>query len=252
VSGFFSYDNLNWGGNNIVKDQFAEITDVSGLGVGWNAGKFDGILGMAFQSISVDKVITPFQLLWNQGLITQNMFAFYLSTNTSKLGQLTLGGYDQSHFDGSLNWVPLTSATYWETKLAYLKLGTTSYTNATKVIVDTGTSTLAGPLADVAAIATAIGATAVPGVPGEYVIFCSKAPILPVIHIGMGTYDFALSAKDYLIDTGGAECLLGILGLDIPPPTGPLWIMGDVFIRKYYTVFDYGNQRLGMAPSVGG
>jgi len=29
-------------------------------------------------------------------------------------GMLTFGGYDSSHFEGSLEYIPLTNATYWQ------------------------------------------------------------------------------------------------------------------------------------------
>merc|ERR1712070_601100 len=182
----------------------------------------------------------------SQKLISEPKFAFYLPDDASATGELTLGGVDKSHYTGELVSVPLTNETYWEVSLDGLKFGDSALvTSSMKAIIDSGTSLLAGPKDMVTKIATAAGATSLAG--KEYIVDCSKVSSLPDLDITLGGKPFKLTASDYIIQAS-SQCLFAFMGIDIPAPAGPLWIMGDVFMRKYYSVFDYGNKQMLFAP----
>jgi hypothetical protein len=244
VSGFLSEDTVSVAGLNVKLATFAEITDPTGLGPAFGIGKFDGILGMAWQSISVDNIPPIFADLVYENAVDAPVFAFYLPSTSGGTGELIIGGIDQKHYTGELTYVPLSSETYWELKLDDVTLGGNSVSNTHKAVLDTGTSLLAGPTTEVAALANQVGAT--PFVNGEYLIDCSKLSSLPNIAFVLGGKSYSLTPTQYTLNVEGM-CLFAFVGIDIPAPAGPLWILGDVFIRQYYTVFDWGNQRLGFA-----
>jgi len=243
VSGFYSADDVTIGDFRLTKYTFAEVTDTSGLGLGYRVGKFDGILGLGWDSISVDGVPTPMRALVDSKQLAQPIFAFYLGNNQP--GELVFGGVDPKHYTGDFTFVPLSSESYWEVALDGVKLGDGSISSTKLAIVDSGTSLLAGPSTEVKAIAAKLGAKSVLG--REYTVDCS-AP-LPALAFTLGGKDFLLEKDDLILQQSGSTCVLGLMGVDVPAPRGPLWILGDVLMRKYYVQFDWGQKRLGFATA---
>ena len=132
-TGFLSQDTLNWGGLTLKEQTFSEITDAGGMGIAYSVGKFDGILGLAFDEIAVcgdpndggyveSCVPTPFTRLHETGVIDEAKFAFYLGglrpcfpeCMDGYAGELTLGGIDEDHYVGDLAWVPVSKPAYWQ------------------------------------------------------------------------------------------------------------------------------------------
>ncbi|NXS13707.1 CATE protein, partial [Neodrepanis coruscans] len=252
LTGLIGSDQVIVEGLIVSNQQFAE--SISEPGKAFLDAEFDGILGLAYPSLAVDGVTPVFDNMMAQNLVELPLFSVYMSTNPESPlgGELLFGGFDTSRFTGTLNWVPVTQQGYWQIQLDNIQLGgtVTFCANGCQAIVDTGTSLIAGPKKEVKELQNYIGATAVDG---EYVVECSNLNMMPDVTFTINGLPYTLNAQAYTLmeNSDGMDfCLSGFQGNDIPPPTGPLWILGDVFIRQFYSVFDRGNNRVGLAPAV--
>ncbi|NWH61481.1 CATE protein, partial [Geococcyx californianus] len=252
LTGVIGSDQVVVEGLTVSNQQFAE--SVSEPGKAFLDVEFDGILGLAYPSLAVDGVTPVFDNMMAQNLVELPMFSVYMSRNpsASQGGELLFGGFDPSHFMGTLNWVPVTQQGYWQIQLDNILLGGTVAfcVNGCQAIVDTGTSLITGPKKEIKELQNYIGATAVDG---EYAVECSNLNVMPDVTFTINGLPYTLNAYAYTLKEYGdgmVLCTSGFQGMDIAPPTGPLWILGDVFIRQYYSVFDRGNNRVGLAPAV--
>uniref|UniRef100_A0A8C8ZEZ2 Pepsin B n=1 Tax=Prolemur simus TaxID=1328070 RepID=A0A8C8ZEZ2_PROSS len=213
---------------------------------------FDGILGMGYPGMAVGDAPTVMQGMLQQGQLTQPIFSFYFSRQPTHQygGELILGGVDTRLYFDPIVWTPVTQKFYWQIAIQEFLIGdqdTGLCSQGCQAVVDTGTFLLAVPLQYMDSFLQATGAQQAEN--GDFVVNCNYVQSLPTVTFIISGARFPLPPSAYVFSNNG-YCKLGIEPTYLPSRSGqPLWILGDVFLKEYYSVYDMANNRVGFAFS---
>lgn len=210
--------------------------------------KFDGILGLAFNSISVGGFPTVFDNMVTQGLVDDASFSTVFTHHDDTEGsKLIIGGLDDS--EGKIeHYHNLVATNYWLVEIEDLKVnGESLGLGKMYGVVDTGTSLMAGTKKYIDALNGKIGTVSSD---------CTGVSALPKVTFVLDGVEYDLTGDDYVLKEsmmGQTECLNGFMSIAFPEQMEDFFIMGDVFLRTVYTHWVYGDGKLGGAnpPKIG-
>ena len=66
----------------------------------------------------------------------------------------------------------------------------------------------------------------------------------------MSGYVFELSPDSFLVNSDPYTCNFLLHKTNLPKGYQDLYLIGDVFLRNYYSVFDYDNEQIGLGLNI--
>lgn len=227
-----------------VKSSFIETTKMSDEP--FSLFPFDGILGLGMPSGSLDKRFNLLGNLAEDGTLKHNQFAVWLTTpgDEPEQSEITFGSYDDRRLGSAITWVPVsnTNTGMWQVKMEDIyvdgvRLGLCDPNSGCQVAMDTGTSVISGPSEHIKAILAQLNIKQ----------DCSnyEAQLNKTVGFGFGDMIMNIDISDYVTRTVSG-CFHQFLGLDMAPPKGPLMLLGDPFLKRYYTIYDRENLNVGV------
>jgi len=236
ISGVFIKDNICIGaicthGNFVVATEESDEP--------FSLVPFDGIFGLSLPQMSEGPHFNVLDCMIRDKVLKSNIFSVFFGAADAEESEISFGEYKTERMASELFWVPVTTPGYWQVEMQDItirnKRQNLCHGNC-QVAVDTGTSLMAGPSDVIGSITEKLVVKS----------DCSNYRQLPDLGFIVGEHILNLKPEDY-VDKGDDGCSVALMTLDIPPPKGPLFIFGDPFLRKYYTVYDRQQLKVGFA-----
>ncbi|KAI0294298.1 acid protease [Multifurca ochricompacta] len=258
ASGGLARDVVQMAGFQVNNQVFGLCDVVSG---GLLNAPVSGLMGLAWKSLSTSGVTPFWQSLYEGNVWDESVMAFYLTRfqnvtdaqDQEPGGVFTMGTTNSSLYTGQIDYqdVPSDAVTYWTLPLTNLTVNSNSVTlpsgSSSYAAIDTGTTLIGGPTAQVSALYAQIpGSAAETGqFQGYYNYPCSTSVN---IALSFGGQSWSISPTDFkLTELESGRCLGAIFEFQGSNSGGPAWIIGDTFLKNVYSVFRAKPPSVGFA-----
>ncbi|CAO3595026.1 unnamed protein product [Absidia cylindrospora] len=212
--------------------------------------KLDGVFGLSFPSISLTHQKSSIIMdMYKAGEIDEPVVGMYLGrTRDGGKGEAIFGGVNKEHFTGDLEYIKVTKQRYWQVDFGGVEIDGKLHTNSrsTQAMIDTGTTLNILPSSIVQAIHASI-----PG--GEFIrpygwFFPCDTVSDTIVTFKLGGKDFPVPLteliRDRYISDDQSMCITGLGESD-----AGLAILGETFLRNYYSSYNFEDAVIGLAPS---
>ncbi|KAF8627813.1 hypothetical protein AX15_004238 [Amanita polypyramis BW_CC] len=263
VTGIIAKDTVSMSSFAVPQQVFVVVDEVSR---GLLQGSVSGILGLAFTGLARTGVAPFWLALINSGQTSFPEISFFLrrlvddqnTPSEAPGGSFIIGGTNSSLYAGDIEFMNVVGDpnTFWLLSISQITVQGKNIpigaVAATAAAIDTGTTLIGGPSADVQAIYNAIpGSQVVQNSGGLYAIPCDTKVN---VTMSFGGRSWTINPADMLVSQVplSNNCIGGIfdltMGSNIPPgPGNPSWVVGDTFLKNVYSVFRTSPPSVGFA-----
>jgi cathepsin D len=282
ISGEFAKDKVTVAGITVPDQSFGLTLKEEGFA--FMNVPFEGILGLSFPSEASNlntNIPKPFfDSVMKHKLLKHNIFSMFLSDHEDH-SNILFGNADKKHMLTNFTFVDVVSTNYWEIDIEDIIIGNYSTnfchlmrekTGKCGVAIDSGTSLFAGPTNFIRNIKDRLGVN-------KDCLNFKNLPDIQIILKSRKNYknkekiltQITLKPEDYLINgkrikeyidsqnqddflenfneeiKNKNECHAAFMPIDVPAPRGPIFIFGEYFLKKFYTVFDRDEKVIGVS-----
>ncbi|KAL8828939.1 MAG: hypothetical protein Q9191_002309 [Dirinaria sp. TL-2023a] len=229
---------LSFGAASTTSDDFLEYP-------------MDGILGLGRAASNTMQFPTAMEAIEATKALPANLFGVALQRESdgSTNGELSFGAPDSSQYTGDLSFSDtLSNGKLWEIPVDDAAFsGKKCKFTGKSAIVDTGTTFVLLPPDDSKVLHSQIPQSVQDG--EMFHLPCSTKEPIQIIISGVS---YNITSKDYVGKPvkGGDMCESNIIGRQAFASNQ--WLLGDVFLKNVYTVFDFDKERIGALVSQGG